>query len=270
MRKIAFSVLALLLSVSASAYKKQVIKVNSASMSKDVPVTVILPDNYDGQWAFPVVYLLHGHSGNNEDWDKYGLCAPLADQHNVILVLPDGGHDSWYWDSTETPEYQYETFTSKELVKYVDENFKTIPDRTMRAISGLSMGGQGALYLAIRHQDTFASCGSISGGVDIRPFPDSWGMKTRLGSIEKNPEEWDKHCIVEMVDQIQKDSLRIAIDCGVSDFFHDVNLNLHNKLLEAGISHDYTERPGSHNWDYWVNAVRYQVLFFSTCFKNPR
>jgi len=61
---------------------------------------------------------------------------------------------------------------SKELIQWVDENYRTIAERGGRAISGLSMGGHGGLFLGFRHQDVFGACGSMSGGVDIRPFPE--------------------------------------------------------------------------------------------------
>ena len=74
---------------------------------------------------------------------------------------------SWYWNSPVDPKSQYETFISDELIKAIDSKYKTIKNRTGRAITGLSMGGHGALYLAIKHQDVFGAAGSMSGGVDI-------------------------------------------------------------------------------------------------------
>ena len=71
------------------------------------------------------------------------------------------------------PESRYETFISKELIAYTDKNLNAIPDRSKRAITGLSMGGHGAMWNAIRHQDVFGAVGTTSGGMDIRPFPNS-------------------------------------------------------------------------------------------------
>ena len=91
----------------------------------------------------------------------------------MIIVCPDGGFGSWYWDSPVDAGSQYETYVSNELVTWIDSKYKTIKTRKGRAITGLSMGGQGALYLAFRHQDIFGAAGSMSGGVDIRPFPET-------------------------------------------------------------------------------------------------
>jgi len=137
-----------------------------------------------------------------------------------------------------------------------------------RAITGLSMGGHGALYLAIKHQDVFGIAGSMSGGVDIRPFPNNWKMKNQLGVYAQNKQRWEDNTVINMVGQINPESLKLIIDCGVDDFFYGVNVDLHNKLLKNKIPHDFISRPGGHTWQYWNNAIVYQLLFMHRCFKN--
>jgi S-formylglutathione hydrolase FrmB len=237
-------------------------------MNKDIDVRIILPDDYENLADMPTVYLLHGFSGNSTDWEKSGKVSRWVDQYDVILVLPDGGYDSWYFDAPEDPTYRYETFVSKELIEYIDSHYKSRKSRDFRAITGLSMGGHGAMYLSIRHQDIFGSVGSISGGVDIRPFPGNWGISKRLGTIEQKPENWEKHTVINLVDGLKNGALNILIDCGSDDFFYKVNCNLHEKLRKAGIAHDFYIRPGAHNWDYWRNAIQYHLLYFSNCFKK--
>ena len=252
----------------ASAYKQKEVFVHSESMSKDVPVTIVTPDGYSKGNNYPVVYLLHGFSDDYKKWAVDGHVGRLADQYEVIVVMPDGGYSSWYFDSPVMPEYKYETFIIKELIPTIDRNYKTLADRSGRAISGNSMGGHGAMYLALRHQDLFCSVGCLSGGVDIRPFPGEWHIAQRLGSIEEYPENWENNTIINMVHLLQPGSLNIAIDCGSEDFFYEVNCNLHKKLLEAEIPHEFTSRPGQHNWVYWFNAIKYQFLFFNDRFDN--
>lgn len=256
------------LCLTASAYKETEINVRSESMNKDVAVNVITPDSYKQGGEFPVLYLLHGYSDNHTGWAKKGVVGKLADMHDIVVVMPDGGFDSWYFDSTFTPEYQYETFVSSELVAYIDSNYKSIKDRKARAITGLSMGGHGAMFIAIRHQDTFGCAGSTSGGVDIRPFPDNWNIAARIGKQSEYPENWEKNSVVNLTHLLTPGSLNIIFDCGTEDFFYEVNCNLHDKLMKEGIPHDFIARPGSHNWDYWLNSIKYQVLYFSNCFKN--
>lgn len=269
MKRVLTIIIALMVCNTSWAYIRENIAVKSQAMDKEVPVTVILPNAYHSMEQMPVVYLLHGHGDNNTAWDVKGNAAALADQYNVILVMPDGGKNSWYWDSPVDASYKYETFVAKELIAYIDSHYKTKAERTARAITGLSMGGHGAMYLAIRHQDTFGAAGSTSGGVDIRPFPKNWGMSLRLGTIEEKPENWEQYTVTNMVGMLQPNALKLIIDCGSEDFFFKVNCELHDKLMEAKIPHDFYVRPGVHNWDYWRNSIKYQMLFFNNYFQTP-
>ena len=182
----------------------------------------------------------------------------IADEKGIIFVCPDG-KNSWYWDSPKDPSYRYETFVSSELVKYIDGHYKTIADRKGRAITGLSMGGHGAMWNAIRHKDTFGAGGSTSGGGDIRPFPLNWDMSKQV---------WDEHTVINQIDKIENGDLAIIIDCGEADFFLNVNKDLHNRLLARKINHDFITRPGGHNGKYWNNSIDYQILFFDKFFKK--
>lgn len=241
----------------------------SPSMKKEIRAVVIRPSQYNSLQRMPVVYLLHGYSDNYAGWvTKAAGVEKLADQYGLMIVCPDGGFGSWYWDSPADAAFRYETYVSKELVAWVDKTYKTIPDRKGRAITGLSMGGHGALYLALRHQDVFGAAGSMSGGVDIRPFPNNWDMARRLGEYAKAPANWEQHTVINMLHLLTPKSLKLIIDCGTGDFFYEVNENLHRQLLYRNIPHDYITRPGVHNWEYWKNAVKYQVLFMHDYFNS--
>lgn len=257
----------LLLGLCLSGYLSFAAKVdtlltNSAAMNKQIKAAVVTPDAYTGQKEMPVVYLLHGYSGNYADWvNKAPLIKELADRYQFIIVCPDGGFGSWYLDSPADASFKYETYVVGELVPWVDRKYKTIKDRKGRAITGLSMGGHGALYLAFRHQDVFGAAGSTSGGVDIRPFPNNWDLSKRLGSFAEHADIWEKHTVTNMLHLLEPNKLALIIDCGTEDFFFPVNEKLHQKLLERNIPHDYITRPGAHNWQYWSNSVTYQLLF---------
>ncbi len=246
------------------------VSVHSESMNKNIPAVVITPGSYQNQGhEFPVVYLLHGYSDNYSKWvNTVPKIKELADLYRMIIVCPDGGYSSWYFDSPVDDSYHYETHIAKELVTYIDNNYNTIKKRTGRAITGLSMGGHGALYLAIRNLDLFGAAGSQSGGVDIRPFPNNWHLAKRLGTYTDFPENWENNTVINMVEQVQPGSLAITFECGVDDFFYEVNKELHKKLLKLNIPHNYTVRPGKHNWEYWKNSIQYQLLFFCNYFSQ--
>lgn len=255
---------------SVSAAKVDTLLVKSPSMNKDVKVVVITPDGTKASKnvTYPVLYLLHGYSGNAKSWIELKPNLPeTADQNKIIIVCPDG-KNSWYWDSPKDSSYRYETFVSDELVKYMDAHYKTIADKKGRAITGLSMGGHGALWLAFRHKDIFGAAGSTSGGVDIRPFPTSWEMSKQLGEFAANKKSWDEHTVINQIDKIQNGDLAIIIDCGEGDFFLNVNKDLHERLLERKIDHDFITRPGVHNGKYWNNSIDFQLLFFNKFFER--
>jgi S-formylglutathione hydrolase FrmB len=163
---------------------------------------------------------------------------------------------------------RYETYVSNELVEAVDKKYHTLANRKSRAITGLSMGGHGAFYLAFKHQEVYGAAGSMSGGLDIRPFPENWDLSQRLGDYALNRGNWEDNTVINLVYLLKKDNLKLIFDCGINDFFYDANNRMHQKLMERNIPHDYIERPGSHNWDYWANAIQYQLLFFDSFFKS--
>lgn len=258
-------------SYASSTYSATVDTVNvfSAGMNKNIKTVVIKPDTYNEKKSFPVLYLLHGYSDRYDGWvTKVPSIIELSDLNDIIVVCPDGGFNSWYWDSPVDAAYQYETFVAKELIKWADNNLYTIPSREGRAITGLSMGGHGGLYLAFRNQDVFGACGSMSGGVDIRPFPNNWDMYKYIGKQSESPENWNEYTVMGLLHLLTPNRLKIIIDCGTEDFFYEVNERLHKELLYRNIPHDYISCPGSHNWEYWSNAIKYQMLYFNEFFDN--
>lgn len=241
--------------------------VYSPSMEKTIAVSVVKPDKMQGA-SLAVVYLLHGYGDNN----LFGYLsktdvADYADKMNVIIVIPDGGK-SLYFDSPVDKSSRYETFVAKELVAYVDKNYPTAANRQNRAVTGLSMGGHGALYLAIRHQNVFGAAGSMSGGVDFRPFPEKWNIKNVLGVKATHSANWNNNTVISQVPKLKPGSLGLIIDCGTEDFFYEVNCNLHAELTKYGIPHEFTTRPGNHSWTYWRRSLRDHFLFFNDYFKG--
>ncbi len=269
MRKSFFLVVFTLLAFwQLQAQSVDTIRVRSTSMDKDVKTVIVIPDAYyyNQDEKFPVIYLLHGYGGDAKTWiDIKPNLLQLANERNLIFVCPDG-ENSWYWDSPLDPKSRYETFVSKELVAYIDANYRTVASPSGRAITGLSMGGHGGMWLSIRHSDVFGAGGSMSGGLDIRPFPDNWEMKKQLGEYAQNKERWDKYTVINALEKLHNNEIAIIIDCGFNDFFYEVNKNVHNKLLERGINHEFIVRPGVHNFKYWNNAIDTQVMFFRKFF----
>lgn len=266
-RHLFFLVIIFAVSASLQAASADTVTTYSPAMKKNIKAVVITPANYARGKSFPVVYLLHGYSDTYDVWVKLvpGI-KTLADNYGFMIVCPDGQYSSWYFDSPVDSTWKYETYISKELTAWVDTHYKTIRTSSGRAITGLSMGGHGALYLAFRHQDVFGAAGSMSGGVDIRPFPNNWDLSKRLGTYASHPDTWDQNTVINLTHLLTPTSLKLIIDCGTEDFFYPVNQKLHQKRSDNNIPHDYITRPGGHSWSYWANSIAYQLLFMHNFF----
>jgi S-formylglutathione hydrolase FrmB len=268
MKKILLS-LFVIVSLSAQAGTVDTLEIQSQYLKKGTKFVVIKPNNSNKDENYPVVFLLHGYGGNYAQWSRISpQLSKTADDLKLIFVCPDGGKGSWYFDSPIDSSIRYESYITKELIPYIDANFKTKADSKYRAVTGLSMGGHGALYLAIRHKELFGAAGSTSGGVDFRPFPNNWDIKVALGPFENNQERWYDNTVVKQVESLTNNELAIIIDCGVDDFFLAVNRALHEKLLQLKINHDYIERPGGHSSTYWSGNIDYQIVYFKKFFEK--
>lgn len=245
------------------------IQIYSKVMKKNIACVLVRPDSYKTKkLSYPVIYLLHGYGGDYANYLKrIPAIKKQSDDLQVILLCPDGAFSSWYFDSPVDSSMRYETFVTNEMPKYIDEHYRTIKNKHARAIAGLSMGGHGALFSAMRHPDIFGACGSMSGVVDLFASHDKFDIIKRIGDTTNNNPYWHDYSVINLIEKYNsKDSLAIIIDCGIDDFTYLPNHQLHEKMLKLKIPHDYTERPGNHNWDYWSNALQYQLLFFRNYF----
>ena len=267
MRLLLFTLTILAANFIVKAASVDTLAISTTYLSTPENVVVISPD-ISAEKPCPSVYLLNGHSGNHLSWLNIRKDLPeLADRYGFHIIMPDG-RDSWYWNSPVDSTMQMESFITLDLVPYIDNRYNTIPSPDKRAVSGLSMGGHGAMWLAFRHPDIWRNVGAMSGGLDIRPFPENWNMKDRIGIKSENEQIWNDHTVINLVDQIRPDYYNITFDCGTDDFFFGVNNNMHSALIDADVKHDYTVRPGAHTSDYWANSILYHLLFFNENFNK--
>ena len=267
----------LLLSSALHAAKVDSLDVQSTAMHKTYKAAVVLPDSYaKNKASYPVLYLLHGGGGHFSDWLKLTpdkmVVKNLADQYNLIIVMPEGETFGWYMDSPFNKDSQFETHITKEVIPAVDKTYRTVKSNKGRVITGLSMGGHGAMYLSTRHPDLFCAAGTMSGAMDMNwtkfrineDFAKSIADRHQalLGTSNPNDKIFFDNSVINMTETIKKNALPIIIDCGVDDFLIEANRELHRRLVYNGTPHDYTERPGGHSWPYWQNSLPYHVLFF--------
>ena len=270
MKRILFSLLLFLTWSFTNAAGVDTIVVYSNSMQKQINCVIIKPSSYKKKkLRFSTVYLLHGYEGWYSNWIlRVPELKNYADEFGILIVCPDGDNASWYFDSPVNTTMKYETYISTEVPHYIDSAYRTIADKDHRAITGLSMGGHGALFIAWRHPEIFAAAGSMSGGVDLNESKNKFEIVKVLGDTLQYANNWKNYSVINLVETKLTDSLSIVIDDGIDDIFIAGNRKLHQKLLALNIAHEYIERPGNHSWDYWKYAVHYQLFFFKNFFKS--
>lgn len=247
------------------------VAIPSLAMGKVFNANVILPESYflDSTLNFyPVVYLLHGYSGNYADWyERVPRLKDFSTEYEMIIVTPDGNYNSWYLNSYQDSTQLFYAYISQEVPSYIDAHFRTYQDARSRGIMGLSMGGHGALSIALEHPDWFGIAGSMSGVVDLRTHPDDWEISKQLGPYTEDSTRWATHSVVAIAEKV-REAPHLIFDCGTEDELLSDNEYLHQVLLSKDIPHTYTARPGSHDWLYWEEAIAYQLLFFKQRFEE--
>ena len=270
MKRINFLFFFLWHSIAATAGTVDTVSIYSNSMHRTIRCVVIKPDVYNHKITkFPVVYLLHGYGGSYSNCiTRVPQLKDFVDEYQVIIVCPDGGFSSWYFDSPVDNNYKYETHITFEVVNFIDKNYRTIADKEHRAIMGNSMGGHGALFIALRHDTIFGAAASISGGMDLGILKKQYDIAKRIGDTLTHSREWHDLTVINLIEKYTNTKVKISIDCGIKDIFIDPNRRLHQKMLELKIPHDYTERYGEHSWEYWRRSMPYQLLFFRNFFNK--
>jgi S-formylglutathione hydrolase FrmB len=245
------------------------LSVYSKAMQKETRCVVIVPKGADAN-ALPVLYLLHGLGGDHHSWLQIKPELPrLADEMQMLIVCPNGGVRSWYLDSPIDSSFRYETYMIHELIPYIDSHFSTVKTREGRAIAGLSMGGHGSLFLAIRHSEVFGAACSTSGSVDLLKKTFSWKYKEMiLGDTICCKENWVSNSVMTIADELQPGQLAIHIDCGTEDDLYMPNKRLHEKWGAMGIEHAYIEGPGRHDAAYWNRSIDSILLFVQRFFEK--
>lgn len=207
---------------------------------------------------FATLYLLHGLSDDYTIWQRRTRLESYVDALDLplMVVMPDGGR-GFYTDAVEG--FAYESSIVNDLVPLIDNTFRTTGKRS---IGGLSMGGYGAVKLALKHPHLFVAAHSHSGaltvgfGLDGRDEPFKREMVRIFGEAPRGGPE-DTFALA------QSTSPRPAlhIDCGTEDFLLGSNRAFTAHLQAIGYEHHYQEFPGSHNWDYWDLHIREALQF---------
>ena len=219
----------------------------SESLQLSTAMYVILPD---GRFKPPyaVLYQLHGLSDDYTIWLRRTSIERYVANVPLVVVMPDGGR-GWYTDAVEG--YAYESHIMKDTMGFVERFFPVKRARAGRAVGGLSMGGYGAMKLALKHPGIFASVASHSSAFDSGHKPSESEHKEVVRVFGANPEGGPNDVFALAGKLNPKAAPAIWIDCGTSDRLLDSNRRFHRRLAKLGVRHTYREYPGIHEWDYW-------------------
>ncbi|MBL1212860.1 MAG: prolyl oligopeptidase family serine peptidase [Ignavibacteriae bacterium] len=254
-----FVLLFLLISTVLFAQKQLIIDANYIPYP-DTSL-IILPADYETvRMDYPMVFLLHGWSGNYNQWNETINLQEYADKYDFIIVCPDGFYDSWYLDSPINKEQQFERFFWNKLAKKILADYRV--DRKNIFISGLSMGGHGALTLFFKNIEFFRAAGSSSGILDLSKFPGKWGIDNVLGKYKNNPHRWKKNSAIYLLSNLMDSGKKIIFDCGTEDFAYTVNEKFKSECENLMIDHKFISGPGNHSHDYWKKSIRWHFDFF--------
>ncbi|MCL2646632.1 MAG: esterase family protein [Phycisphaerales bacterium] len=228
-------------------------------------MNVLLPDASLG--PFPVFYLLHGLSDDCSSWLRRTSLERYMAGIPMMVVMP-GNARGFYTNSATQPINAYEDHIIKDVIAYIDRVFPTIKSRNGRVLGGLSMGGYGAVKLALKHPDLFCSAVSHSGAV-MTPLhkPETRPQQLQSLSVEFESilgKDWrgstnDPVALAKQCPPAQRPALRL--DCGTSDFLLEQNREFHAILNDLKFPHEYEEFPGDHNWAYWDVHIRDAIAF---------
>src|SRR6266700_1386240 len=263
---------------------------SSESVATPRRALVYTPPNYrSGTDRYPVLYLLHGWGGDENEWLELGRTAQTMDNLlaanrivPMIVVMPNGHHDRHAIPDISPPPSIAElaplpprgyditpsitkisTSVADDLVPYVDQNFRTIRKSSSRAIAGLSMGGGQATFIGLNHPDMFAWVASFSGAIiawpgAMMPAP-ATAQKESAGPLipqySFNPEAMKRN--VPGLDESINGELRLLyISCGLDDGLITSNKQFEDWLTEHKIRFTHKEVPGyAHVWSFWRRSL---------------
>lgn len=241
----------------------------SATLGREEPLGIYFPPEYfeDGERRFPVLYALHGLAGYYAEWVDFGASSvadSLFSNNQVppfIIVFPQG--DQSYWFNHPDGE-AWGDYVINDVIPLVDASYRTIPDRSSRAIGGLSMGATGALQLGLRRPDLFSVIGAHS--PSFRSIPDAdnvfWFFDDQAYYAQ-----YDPFNLVRTTTAASQ--LRIWLDVGEQDDWRKYVQDFHNLLDERGIAHRYSTAAGIHEGSYWGPRMPEYLTFYGYAFIPP-
>ena len=216
-----------------------------------------------------VLYLLHGLAANASEWTRFSKIEYYAKKYNFIVIMPEVQR-SFYCTARYGPDYF--GYVADELSELCKTWFRLPEARASTFIAGESMGGYGAVKVALRRPECFAACASLSGVVDYAAMVE----RVRKGEWpDVLSQELDALHGTGMPPDPQEDLFQLLRDrandpgrpgllqiCGTEDFLYADNLRFRDAARAAGYGHTYLEWAGEHAWPFWDVAIQRAFQYF--------
>ncbi len=222
---------------------------------------------------FQVLYLLHGGYGDYTDWMRLTSIERYAQAHKLAVIMPSASN-SFYQDMAYGSDYL--TYIADELPRFCRKIFPISTRQENTFIGGLSMGGYGALRVALEHPEQYSRVISLSGGVDAAAAIKVTGTSERKNAInpytgERKPPidpiaafgteniegtDADLYTLIAKRKTEGVDLPPLFQSVGTEDFIYPGNVSAHKKFVELGLDVTYEEHPGIHNWEYWDTHIQ--------------
>jgi enterochelin esterase-like enzyme len=235
----------------------------SPILGRFIPFLVYLPPHYfyEDTRRFPVLFMLHGAGGNFTEWGDSFLPEQLdalilsGATQPMLVVMPDGGSRTFWANWDEGPRWS--DYVANDVVSDIDGRFRTIPAPASRAIGGLSMGGLGALQIAMRHANVFGVVGAHSPSIRLEFDPELWFL---------TGESFLQHDPIWLAGNNNEHARRIAywLDVGAEDWWRPNIEALYAALLDAGLNVQWHIFHGTHEAEYWIEHVPDYLQFYSS------
>ena len=244
----------------------------SKTLDMDVEARVLYPDaarvDHPDDQDIPVLYLLHGMGGNANSWLKRTALERLVRKTNLIVIMPDT-HNGWYTDTTYG--YDYYQALAIELPQVMQRFFPNMTKKRSKTfICGLSMGGYGALKIAMK-TNRFSYAGSLSGALTFQGFDPK---ETDLGnerywkSTFGPMTSWDHHPdSLEVLAKKADKETSYFIWCGEEDFLYPANQFMVDYFKSLDLDVNYSHSPGKHEWYYWEKELIHFLEFLPIDFQ---
>jgi S-formylglutathione hydrolase FrmB len=253
--------------------------IQSRVLGHAVRFCALLPPAYDAEprQRFPVLYWLHGLGQdeqalvNSGGWTLIDELRHRGEIGNFVIVTPEGGR-SFYLNSRDG-HTRYEDFFIREFVPQMERRFRVVAGRATRGISGVSMGGFGALHFALKYPQLFGSVSAHSAAVMEEP-PEVFNSGARLGFLEEvfgHPVDrlfWERNSVFAAARRAPPGNWKLYFDCGNADDygFDQGNQALDHLLTTRGIHHEFHLYPGGHGWSYFAKHLPASLEFHSRAF----